>query len=496
MTAEAAKTAPAAYQGWDGQYIDGAWRHGRHGEVQIDADPYSGAVLAETVMANGQDLDEAYRAAAKAQKDWETRLPAERAGVMVRAAAIMEARREEILGWLTREAGSTRGKAELEWQFVHAVTLEAASFPYRAEGKLLPLDEPGKESRAYRQALGVIGVISPWNFPMYLSHRSIAPALALGNAVVVKPAEDTPITGGLLIAKIFEEAGLPAGLLNIVIGPISEIGDAFTNHAVPRLISFTGSTRVGRHIGALAMQAPQLKRVALEMGGNAPLVVLDDADLDHAVRSAIVGRFLHQGQICMSSNRIIVDARIHDEFVDRFAAHVKTLKYGDPNDPGVAIGPIINERQMRGHLARIEAAKAAGASQILGGAPEGQVLPPHVFVGVTNDMALAQEEIFGPIAPIIRVQDEEEALRVANATEFGLSSAVFTRDVERGVRFALRVEAGMTHVNDHSVDDTRTGPFGGEKNSGLGRFGGEWIMHELTRDHWVTIRHAKGPYPF
>ncbi|HBY43719.1 MAG TPA: aldehyde dehydrogenase, partial [Brevundimonas sp.] len=200
MTAEAARTAPAAYQGWDGQYIDGAWRHGRQGEIQTDTDPYSGAVLAETVMANGQDLDEAYRAAAKAQKDWETRLPAERAGVMIRAAAIMEARREEILGWLTREAGSTRGKAELEWQFVHAVTLEAASFPYRAEGKLLPLDEPGKESRAYRQALGVIGVISPWNFPMYLSHRSIAPALALGNAVVVKPAEDTPITGGLLIA--------------------------------------------------------------------------------------------------------------------------------------------------------------------------------------------------------------------------------------------------------------------------------------------------------
>jgi aldehyde dehydrogenase (NAD+) len=311
--------------------------------------------------------------------------------------------------------------------------------------------------------------------------------LALGNAVVVKPAQDTPVTGGLLIAKIYEEAGLPPGLLNIVIGPHSEIGDQFTTHPIPRLISFTGSTPVGRRIAALAVQAPQLKRVALELGGNAPLVVLDDADLEHSVRSAVVGRFLHQGQICMSSNRIIVD---------RFIAHVKTLKYGDPSDPSVSIGPVINEKQLRGHLARIEGARKEGARELLGGLPDRQVLPPHVFAGVTNDMAIAQDEIFGPIAPIIKAKDEEEALHVANQTEYGLSSAVFTRDRERGVRFALRVEAGMTHVNDHSVDDTPTGPFGGEKNSGLGRFGGEWILREFTRDHWVTVRHSNGPYPF
>jgi aldehyde dehydrogenase (NAD+) len=488
--------APAPYHGFDGQYIDGLWRPGKHGGVQVDTDPYSGATLAETVMANQHDLDEAYHAAAKAQVSWAARPPAERAAVMLRSASVMEARHGEIVDWLVRESGSTRVKAELEWQFVHAVTLEAASFPHRMEGRILPLDEAGKESRAYRQPLGVIGVISPWNFPMYLSHRSIGPALALGNAVVVKPAEDTPVTGGLLIAKIYEEAGLPPGLLNVVIGPISEIGDPFTTHPIPRLISFTGSTRVGRHIGALAMQAPQLKRVALELGGNAPLVVLDDADLEHAVRSAVVGRFLHQGQICMSSNRIIVDASIYDEFVDRFIAHVKTLKYGDPSDPSVSIGPVINEKQLRGHLVRIECARKEGARELLGGSPDRQVLPPHVFAGVTNDMAIAQDEIFGPIAPIIKVKDEEEALHVVNQTEYGLSSAVFTRDRERGVRFALQVEAGMTHVNDHSVDDTPTGPFGGEKNSGLGRFGGEWILREFTRDHWVTVRHSNGPYPF
>jgi aldehyde dehydrogenase (NAD+) len=487
---------PTRYEGFGGQYIDGSWRPGRHGGVRVDTDPYSGETLAEMIMANQSDLDEAYHAAARAQISWAARLPVERAAVMLRSATIMEARHDEIVDWLIRESGSTRVKAELEWQFVHAVTLEAASFPHRTEGRILPLDEAGKESRAYRQPLGVIGVISPWNFPMYLSHRSIGPALALGNAVVIKPAEDTPVTGGLLIGKIFEEAGLPPGLLNVVIGPTSEIGDVFTTHSVPRLISFTGSTHVGRHIGALAMQAPQLKRVALELGGNAPLVVLDDADLEHAVRSAVVGRFLHQGQVCMSTNRIIVDAKIHDEFVDRFTAHVKTLKYGDPKDPSVSIGPIINRKQLDGHLARIEGARKTGARQLLGGEADRQVLPPHVFAGVTNDMPIAQDEIFGPIAAIIRVRNEDEALMVANQTEYGLSSAVFTRDRERGVRFALRVEAGMTHVNDHSIDDTPTGPFGGEKNSGLGRFGGDWILRELTRDHWVTVRHANGPYPF
>src|ERR1700730_1331258 len=487
---------PRRYEGFGGQYIDGSWRPGKHGGVRVDTDPYSGATLAEMVMANQCDLDEAYHAAAKAQVSWAARLPAERAAVMLRSASIMEARHSDIGEWIIRESGSTRVKAELEWQFVHAVTLEAASFPHRVEGRILPLDESGKESRAYRQPLGVIGVISPWNFPMILSHRSIGPALALGNAVVVKPAEDTPVTGGLLIAKIYEEAGLPPGLLNVVIGPVSEIGDAFTTHSIPRLISFTGSTRVGRHIGALAMQARQLKRVALELGGNAPLVVLDDADLEHAVRSAVVGRFLHQGQVCMSTNRIIVDASIYDEFVDRFTAHVKTLKYGDPGDPSVSIGPVINEKQLRGHLARIEGARKEGAYELLGGVPDRQVLPPHVFAGVTNDMAIAQDEIFGPIAPIIKVKDEKEALHGANQTEYSMSSVLSTQDRERGVNFALRVEAGMTHVNDHSVDDTPTGPFGGEKNSGLGRFGGEWILREFTRDHWVTVRHSNGPYPF
>jgi len=331
---------------------------------------------------------------------------------------------------------------------------------------------------------------------MHLSNRSIAPALALGNAVVVKPSDETPVTGGLLLARIYEEAGLPPGLLNVVNGDVADVGDAFTLHPVPKFISFTGSTRVGRHIGQLAMRASSIKRVGLELGGNAPLVVLDDADVDLAVRAAVFGRFLHPGQICMSTNRIVVDARIHDEFVDRFLAHTRTLKHGNPDLIETAVGPVINHRQLDCMLTRIEAARASGATQVLGDSPSGLVLPPQVFVDVDNDSELAQSELFGPIALIVKARDEADALRIANQTETGLSSAVFTRDEGRGLRFALQVEAGMTHINDITVGDSANIMFGGEKNSGIGRFNGDWIAAEFTREHLVTVQHTPRAYPF
>ena len=484
------------YSGFDGQYINGSWRAGRSGRTLIDTDPYTGKPVESLVLADKSDLNEAYEAAAQAQPAWAGLLPAQRAAVMLRSANLIETRREEIIDWLIDESGSTHVKAEVEWQMLHAITLEAASFPHRVSGRILPIDEPGKESRVYRQPIGVIGVISPWNFPIYLSQRSIAPAIALGNAVVVKPAQDTPITGGLLLAKIFEEAGLPPGVLNVVVGASSEIGDAFTSHPIPGLISFTGSTAVGRHVMDLAATSPMLKRVALELGGNSPFVVLDDADLDQAVRAAVVARFLHQGQICMSTNRIVVDASLYSEFVEKFTAHVRTLKYGDPHDPETVIGPVINTSQLASMLKHLKDTRDAGGRQVLGGDPVGLVLPPHVFADVTNDMPIAKNETFGPIAPIIKAHGEAEALRVANDTPYGLSSAVCTRDEGRGVRFALGIKAGMTHINDSSVDDTPTGPFGGEKNSGIGRFGGEWIIEEFTTAHWVTVQHTPKEYPF
>ncbi len=484
------------YSGFERQYLSGNWKLGRAQRTLKDHDPYTGKTLVEIPTADERDLEEAYRSAEREQPNWASTLPAERSGLMLRAIAIMESRRKEIIEWLIRESGSARVKASLEFDFTLGIMREAASFPHRAAGRILPIDEPGKESRAYRQPVGVIGVISPWNWPLYLSMRSVAPALVLGNGVVLKPASDTPITGGTLLAKIYEEAGLPPGVFSVVVGGGSTIGDAFAKHPVPALISFTGSTQVGQHVADLAMTGPRLKRVALELGGNSPFVVLDDADLDQAVPSAVFSRFLHQGQICMSSNRLIVDAKVHDEFVDRFTAHVKTLKYGDPHDPDTVIGPIINQTQLSHMIDLMDKSVVAGARRLSGTPPQGLVLPPQVFVEVRNDMPIAKYETFGPIAPIIRVNGDEEALRVANDTSFGLSSAVFTRDEGRGLRFANRVQAGMTHINGTSVDDTPTGPFGGEKNSGIGRFGGDWILEEFTTVHWETVQHTPMKYPF
>lgn len=488
--------APRPYTGFDCLPIGGEWRRGRGEKPLKDRNPYSGETLLEISRGTRDDLNAAYESAANAQREWAAALPAERAAVLQAAARIVETRHDEIVDWLIHESGSTRIKANLECRFVRGVMLEAASLPYLAAGRILPNDVPGKESRVYRKPVGVVGVISPWNWPLQLSNRSVAPALAVGNTVVLKPASDTPVTGGLLLAKIFEEAGLPPGVLNVVVGAGSEIGDAFVCHPVPRVISFTGSTPVGRHIARLAVQAPILKRVELELGGNGPFVVLDDADLERAVDAAVVGKFLHQGQICMIVNRFIVDDKLYDGFVERFADRVRQLKVGDPEADDTVIGPIINESQFDSLVKHIRDARKTDVREVLGGQPAGLVLPPHIFAEVSNDMPLAQQELFGPIAPIIRARDENEALALANATEYGLSGAVFTRDVERGVRFAQRLEVGMAHVNDHPVNDSPFSPFGGEKNSGIGRFNGGWAVDAFTTEQWLSVQHAPRPAPF
>jgi aldehyde dehydrogenase (NAD+) len=483
------------YSGFESQLIGGRWRHGAgEGRIQ-DRNPYTGEVLTEIPRASVADVEAAYAAAREAQPAWAAALPSERAQVMRNAAAVMERRRGEIISWLVREAGSTRIKASIEWMTVHAVMLQATRDPYLVQGRILPGDVPGKECRVYRKPVGVVGVISPWNWPLQLSNRSVAPALAVGNAVVLKPSSETPITGGTLLAKIFEEAGLPPGVLNVVAGSSREIGDAFIKHNAARVISFTGSTPVGRHIARAAVEADVMKRVELELGGNSPFVVLADADLDQAVQSAVVGKFLHQGQICMITNRFIVEDAVYEEFAARFAGAAKSLKVGNPDEPDTLIGPVINEKQMKGLKERIAEARRSKARELAGGEPQGLLLPPHVFADVTNDMGLAANELFGPVAPILRAKGEEEALRLANDTPYGLSSCVFTSDVERGVRFAQRIEAGMAHVNDQPVNDLPNNPFGGEKNSGIGRFGGEWAVQAFTSDQWVTVQHVPRQWP-
>ncbi|MGO2504666.1 MAG: aldehyde dehydrogenase family protein [Psychrobacter alimentarius] len=496
MSTDTNNTKLTVYQDLHLQYIAGEWQSGQDDSVNTNTNPYNGDTLVEIQQATSQQLDEAYQAATLAQKEWAQTTPTERAAVLYKVVSIFDQRQDEIVDLLIKESGSTRIKAMVEFSSARAITLEAASFPSRVHGEIRPSNTAGKENFIYREPIGVVAVISPWNFPLHLTQRSIAPALALGNAVVLKPASDTPITGGLLLAKIFEEAGLPKGLLNVVVGAGSEIGDAIVTHDIPSFVSFTGSTSVGKHIGELASGGDYIKQVALELGGNSPFVVLKDADIEQAVKAAAFGKFLHQGQICIAINRIIVEDDIYDEFVERFLAHVKTLNVGDPSKQNTAVGPIINEKQVKSLTDKIAKAQEEGATMLLSGEIKGQVVPPHIFTEVTREMDLSCNEVFGPLVGIIRAKDEEDALSIANDSMYGLSSAVFTTDMQKGLRFARGIRAGMTHINDISVNDESNVPFGGEKNSGIGRFNGEWVLEEFTRTHWISMQHKPRDYAF
>lgn len=497
MTNQAVSQRPALLNDIPAQlFIAGTWREGRSENTLVTRNPFDDTVLAEIRQASTEDVDEAYEKAAQAQQGWANLSPAKRSATLSKAADYLQANYAELLALLVAESGSSQLKANVELSGTIAATREAASYPTRVHGQILPSNSQGKENRVYREPVGVVGVISPWNFPMLLSQRSVAPALALGNAVVLKPASDTPLVGALVLAKALEFAGIPAGVFSVVIGSGAEIGDHFVQHPVPSFISFTGSTPVGQNVGKLAVSGKHMKRVALELGGNAPFVVLADANMDQAVRAAAMGKFLHQGQICMAVNRIIVQAPVYEQFVEQFAAHVATIKYGDVANPENIVGPIINDAQLRSVSEKIAQARTEGAREVLAGEIVGRVVPPHIFAEVTTEMELFREEIFGPVVGIIRAESEEHALELANDTEFGLSSAVFTTDIEKGVRFARRIKAGMTHINDITTNDEAHVMFGGEKNSGLGRFNGEWAIEEFTTDHWVGVQTTDKKYPF
>ncbi|MFC5711757.1 aldehyde dehydrogenase family protein [Thalassorhabdus alkalitolerans] len=478
----------------DLQYINGFWKEGSSEKTIENNNPFSNERISTIKSASEKDVNEAYSAAAHAQKEWAAYTPAEKQGYFEKLLQVLKEEKDLITEWLIKESGSTRIKAEAEFGAAYEVTREALSFPSRMNGQILPSNVPNKENYVYRRPKGVVGVIGPWNFPFHLSMRSVAPALAAGNTVVIKPASDTPMTSGLLFGYLFEKAGFPKGVVNVVVGRGSEIGDAFVQHNVPKLISFTGSTEVGSHLASEAGKL--LKDTALELGGNNAMVILDDADVDRAVDAAIFGKFLHQGQICMALNRIIVDASIHDEFVEKFVKRVKELPYGDPTNSSTVVGPLINHSQVERIQKEVDHSVKEGANLLTGGSHEGNVFEPTVVSNVTKDMDIFQNELFGPVVSIVKVQSEEEAIETANDTIYGLSGSVFTKDRFRGMEVARQIETGMIHVNDQSVNDEAHVAFGGEKDSGLGRFGGEWALDKFTTVQTVSVMSGYREYPF
>jgi acyl-CoA reductase-like NAD-dependent aldehyde dehydrogenase len=487
-----ATTAAQEYR----QYIGGDWVAANDGGTYDDNDPFTGDVFA-TVAAGGEDdARRAVDAAATAFPAWSLTPPAERQRIFLKAADLLEARQMEIVESLARETGCSFGFGMFQTIFVPNLFRQAAALAYAPLGQVIPSDT-GAFAMGIRKPVGVVGAFAPWNAALILSARSIAAPLALGNAVVLKPSEWSPFSGGLLWGEIFAEAGLPAGVLNIVThapGAAGPIGDVLIEHPAVRRLNFTGSSAVGRIIAEAAGR--QLKRVVLELGGHNPLIVLDDADLEYAVNASAFGSYLHQGQICMSTRRIYVERPIADEFIERLAEKTRSLKVGDPKEHDTVIGPLISEQALATVKGRVEQAVAAGATVLAGGEAVGPCFQATLLTNVPEDSEFALHETFGPVAAVEIVDNAEQAVEKANRTSYGLSAGIITTDSDRGFSLAQRIDSGIVHVNDQTVADEPQMPFGGVKSSGFGRFGGQAVVDEFTELRWVTIRSESHPFPF
>jgi benzaldehyde dehydrogenase (NAD) len=456
-------------------------------------EPATGTELGRTGFADADDVARAAASAAAAQPAWAATSFEERAAVLRRAGALFERYAAEIEPWLVREAGSIPPKAAVETHGAAQECYEAAALASHPTGEILATTKP-RLSLARRVPVGVVGVIAPFNFPLILGIRSVAPALALGNAVVFKPDIRTAVSGGFSIARVFEEAGLPEGLLHVLPGDAS-VGTVLVENPAVRLISFTGSTSVGRTVGELA--ARHLKRIHLELGGNSALLILDDADPERAVSAGAWGSFLHQGQICMTTGRHLVHERIADAYVEALAAHAEALPVGDPATEQVALGPLIDAGQRDKVHALVTATTRAGARLAAGGRYENLFYRPTVLDAVTPRMPAYIEEVFGPVAPVVRFSTVDEAVRLAADSGYGLSLGILTGDPFRGLALAERIPSGIVHINDQTVSDEAVAPFGGVRDSGTGaRFGGSSNLDAFTETRWITMRGEIPEYPF
>jgi len=475
---------------WSKQFINSEWVEPSSGETMPVENPAKQESFAESPAGTTEDVDAAFEAAAEAQEEWASLPREDRNEVLSDVIEVLNERYTEVRDLLAREAGAPEYRTMAEF----VVSVDALEESIELEK---PDDQvrdshtfDGKTNHITYEPVGVVGVITAWNVPLHLAMRAAAPALALGNTVVIKPSPDTPITGGLLVGKLFEEAGAPDGVINVVTGDDGEIGDHFSNHPIPRVISFTGSSAVGRRVGKHA--AESLAYPALELGGNCPYIVTDDVDVTYAAKAAIQGTCFHQGQGCVTINRHLVHEEVHDEYVDQLVDLAEQLVIGDPSeDDDVTFGPLQKAAQRDKVVEFIEGSVEAGATVETGGDHWDLFVEPTVLTGVTNDMPTACNEHFGPVAPVIEFSSDKEAVEIANDTDYGLSAGVMCRDEERARAIAEQIEAGMVHVNDTPLNEERNAPFGGVKASGLGRFHDEWIAHEYTEPRWLSVQEGE-----
>ncbi|VVD91919.1 salicylaldehyde dehydrogenase [Pandoraea capi] len=467
-----------------------------HGATFERRNPLDGEVASRAPAATVDDARAAVRAAWDAFPAWSNTGPGERRALLTKAADRLEAKLEQFQVAMAAETGASGLWAGFNVHLAAQGLREAAAMTTQIAGEIIPSDVPGSLAMGVRQAAGVVLGIAPWNAPVILGVRALALPLACGNTVVFKGSELCPATHGL-IADALDEAGLPPGVVNFITNAPRDAGaivQALIAEPAVRRVNFTGSTRVGQIIAGLC--AEHLKPAVLELGGKAPCLVLDDADLDDAVNGVAFGAFANSGQICMSTERIVVAEAIADAFVDMLAAKARALPLGDPRHGPVVLGSVIDMSTVERCNALIDDALAKGAKLLCGGRAETTLMPATLLDHVTPDMLIYTEESFGPVKGIVRVKDDEAAIACANDNAYGLSSAVFSRDIARAMGVAKRIESGICHINGPTVHDEAQMPFGGVKSSGWGRFGGKAGVHEFTDLRWMTVQTTPRHYPF
>jgi benzaldehyde dehydrogenase (NAD) len=477
---------------WQGQIFIGGWTKAEGGAYPV-IEPATGQVLVEAGIANAADVKQAVAKAASVRQSWSDMPPRERAMIFRRAAEIMQAHMDELVPWIMRETGAILPKGQLEVRESVELLYIASGMCLETQGVVLP-STPGRLSYAKRIPLGVVGVISPFNFPLVLSMRAVAPALAAGNSVVLKPDPQTPVSGGYIIGETLRAAGLPEGVLQVLPGA-AEAGNALCSAPEIDMIAFTGSTATGRLVAEIG--GKHLKKVALELGGKSPLIILDDADPEVAANNAAWGAFLHQGQICMASGRIFVHEKIAVEFIRRLVEHAGRLPVGNPATEEVAIGPLINEHHRDRVHAIVTESVAAGAKLEIGGEYDRLFYKPTVLSNVKHGMRAFSDEVFGPVANVITFSSDKEVIAMANNTEYGLSSGIIATDIARAQRIGDQLHSGMLHINDQTVNDECVNPFGGCGCSGNGgNIGGPANWENFSQLRWITVQGSAHSYPF